>query len=139
MDYCGNCVVRNPKGGYCPKKGYEVEAWEEACKCFNGGGDAIEDSAGLRPASAARVVRTPKVVAEPKTKTCPKCGRTLPIAAFSRQYSAKDGRQSYCKECSAKAARKWINENDPAKGIARYSLETLIKELRRRGYVAQKV
>ena len=33
-----------------------------------------------------------------QTKTCPRCGRTLPIENF---YVSKDGKTySYCKECS---------------------------------------
>ena len=33
-----------------------------------------------------------------QTKTCPKCGRTLPIENF---YKRSDGRaQAYCKECA---------------------------------------
>ena len=37
-----------------------------------------------------------------KTKKCSKCGRILPIDNFSNNNSAKDGLQSYCKECCSK-------------------------------------
>lgn len=40
------------------------------------------------------------------TKTCPKCGRELPRDAFYPKLEAKDGLQSWCKECNAADKRK---------------------------------
>ena len=39
-----------------------------------------------------------------KVKKCVKCGRVLTVDNFSKSSSAKDGLQSYCKECAARAA-----------------------------------
>lgn len=33
------------------------------------------------------------------TKVCKKCGRELPISAFNKKASAKDGLQDMCREC----------------------------------------
>jgi hypothetical protein len=37
----------------------------------------------------------------PATKKCIRCEKTKPLEKFSRQSAVPDGRQSYCKECSA--------------------------------------
>lgn len=42
----------------------------------------------------------PKVEKDPNIKHCPKCGRDLPRSAFSAKLKAKDGLQSWCKDCS---------------------------------------
>ena len=42
----------------------------------------------------------PKVEKDPAIKHCPKCGRDLPRSAFSAKLKAKDGLQSWCKDCS---------------------------------------
>lgn len=34
------------------------------------------------------------------TKTCPKCGRTLPVSEYWKSRASKDGLYSYCKECA---------------------------------------
>ena len=45
--------------------------------------------------------RPPKKATEnPETKYCPKCGRDLPRSAFHAKLEAKDGLQSWCKECA---------------------------------------
>lgn len=41
---------------------------------------------------------------EIKTKVCPKCGRELTADMFNLSAKSADGLQSYCKECSKKAA-----------------------------------
>lgn len=41
---------------------------------------------------------------EMKVKKCPKCGRVLTVDNFSKSSSAKDGLQSYCKECASKSS-----------------------------------
>lgn len=33
------------------------------------------------------------------TKTCRKCGKTMPITSFSRSHKSKDGYMHICKEC----------------------------------------
>lgn len=42
----------------------------------------------------------PKVEKDPAIKHCPKCGRDLPRSAFYAELEAKDGLQSWCKDCS---------------------------------------
>lgn len=42
----------------------------------------------------------PKVEKDPAIKHCPKCGRDLPRSAFCAKLEAKDGLQSWCKDCS---------------------------------------
>lgn len=34
-----------------------------------------------------------------ETKTCTDCGRTLPITAFGKDKTKKDGHRSYCLDC----------------------------------------
>ena len=41
---------------------------------------------------------------EVECKTCTKCGRTLPLAMFSRHAKTKDGHQSSCKDCDKAAS-----------------------------------
>lgn len=41
-----------------------------------------------------------------QTKRCPKCGRDLPRDAFYPKLEAKDGLQSYCKECAKPKVKK---------------------------------
>ena len=36
-----------------------------------------------------------------RTKACTKCGRDKPLSAFHRKASARDGRQHWCKDCTA--------------------------------------
>lgn len=40
-----------------------------------------------------------ELMAQPQTKRCPRCGRTLTVEHFSRHGKSKDGLQTYCKEC----------------------------------------
>lgn len=94
---------------------------------------------------------------EIKTKLCRKCGRELPLSEFHKKYSSKDGLQSFCKECSNKAASehaKRSTEKKKAKKIedariefekkykiytnkdlAKFTPRELILELKARGYV----
>lgn len=76
-----------------------------------------------------------------ETKKCGKCKRELPLDAFYKNSSAKDGLQSECKECQ-KAAQKEktkaratrmmsVIEANP---LSAYTPRQLIEELRARGY-----
>lgn len=44
-------------------------------------------------------------------KLCRGCDRTLPLDAFARNRSARDGRQSRCRECMAETKRAWYEAN----------------------------
>lgn len=44
-------------------------------------------------------------------KQCVKCGRVLPIESFARSRRNNDGRQTWCRECSAKAYKKWYDKH----------------------------
>ena len=71
-----------------------------------------------------------------QTKTCPRCGRTLPIENF---YKNKDGKPySYCKECVKvlNAARK-ITLPDSENPLSAYTPRQLMQELKRRGYTGK--
>lgn len=73
-----------------------------------------------------------------QTKTCPRCGRTLPIESF---YKRSDGRtQAYCKEC-AKAYNKEHNMRitppDSENPLSAYTSRQLMQELKRRGYTGK--
>ena len=43
------------------------------------------------------------------TKTCRRCGRTLPLDAFNRNRKAKDGLDHQCRECKHKSDRQRRN------------------------------
>ena len=42
---------------------------------------------------------------EKKTKVCTKCGRELPLDAFSKKSDTNDGLQYHCKDCQREANR----------------------------------
>lgn len=93
---------------------------------------------------------------EIKTKVCRKCGRELPITEFARKSTAKDGLQSYCKQCNNKAStesyrkiREIANTHNVAneriefegkykiytnKDLAKFTPRELMLELKARGY-----
>lgn len=71
-----------------------------------------------------------------QTKTCPRCGRTLPIENF---YVNKDGKpHSYCKECVKvlNAARR-ITPPDLENPLSAFTPRQLMQELKRRGYTGK--
>ena len=71
-----------------------------------------------------------------QTKTCSRCGRTLPIEDF---YVNKDGKPySYCRECVKvlNAARK-ITPPDSENPLSAYTPRQLMQELKRRGYTGK--
>lgn len=73
---------------------------------------------------------------ESETKTCPKCGRTLPIESF---YKRGDGRtQAYCKECVKANNRKYRNTPpDSENPLSAFTPRQLMQELVRRGYTGK--
>ena len=44
-------------------------------------------------------------------KTCSKCKIEKSLTSFSKRKAAKDGLMGYCKECSSKAYKKFVEEN----------------------------
>ena len=71
-----------------------------------------------------------------QTKTCPRCGRTLPVENF---YVNKDGKPyPYCKECVKvlNAARR-ITPPDSENPLSAYTPRQLMQELKRRGYTGK--
>jgi len=85
MDNCGNCkhYAHNPvQGPSCSRTGKAVSFLMQR-DCFE------------------QKDETPDVV----TKVCNRCHRELPVSAFNRKSSTKDGYQFQCKECQAEMAR----------------------------------
>ena len=74
-----------------------------------------------------------------KTKVCKRCGKELPIHEFARNARAADGHQVYCRECQKAAmmrTRRAKVEKDKERatyGLASFSTEDIVNELRRRG------
>lgn len=60
-------------------------------------------------------------------KYCPKCGRTLPIAAFCKDVHRPDQLAFYCRDC--------YRSYHPHSGklISKFTDEQLIEELKKRG------
>ena len=44
----------------------------------------------------------------PSTKTCTKCGEEQPASAFSRRTKSADGLEYWCRSCSSKRYKAWI-------------------------------
>lgn len=87
MNHCGECkqYATNPiRGPHCSRTGKAVSSLMKK-ECFE---PKTEQD-------------TPDVV----TKVCNRCHRVLPITAFSRKSSTKDGYQFQCKECQQEMAR----------------------------------
>lgn len=53
-------------------------------------------------------------------KRCPKCTLTLPLGAFSRNITATDGLQGWCRECNREAAKRRLDRNRE-RNLARYA------------------
>ena len=74
---------------------------------------------------------------EMQTKTCPKCGRTLPLGEFNKRAKSSDGLQFYCRECQHEITKtryllkeKLIASNP----LSSYTPRELLEELKKRGY-----
>ena len=71
-----------------------------------------------------------------QTKTCPNCGKVLPVSEFYTNKSRKDGLSTYCKECT-----KIINysyrdkeyKKPSAFSLSDVSVDDLVKEIMSRG------
>ena len=74
-------------GGTCRKTGKAVGALRPMCR------------EGEEPAV--------RVFDEKKEKHCKRCDRILPIERFALNRKHNDGRQTYCRECQAKAYQRW--------------------------------
>lgn len=79
-------------------------------------------------------------IQEHKTKVFAKCKRELPLTAFHKKSSSKDGLQAHCKECAAKYNRN-IYLREPLQStkyrnpdLSKFTPWQLIEELRFRGY-----
>ena len=71
-----------------------------------------------------------------QTKTCPRCGRTLPIENF---YKRSNGQIfTYCKECVKviNSARR-ITPPDSENPLSAFTPRQLMCELKRRGYTGK--
>lgn len=71
-----------------------------------------------------------------QTKTCPRCGRTLPVENF---YKRSNGQIfTYCKECVKviNSARR-ITPPDSENPLSAYTPRQLMQELKRRGYTGK--
>ena len=92
---------------------YELLWRPERCKICKGWdwikkhGDA---SGGAQPLPASRKEKKPMTNDKPaspaqKTKTCRKCGRTLPVTEFYECLTRRDGYRPQCKDCERAATR----------------------------------
>lgn len=79
------------------------------------------------------------------TKVCPKCGKELPISEFYKKGSAKDGMQTYCKDCMKEKAYMQIDDQEnisdlelretrKQSSLAGVSDMALLRELKARGF-----
>ena len=70
-------------------------------------------------------------------KMCVKCHTVLPISNFHKSSKAKDGYQSYCKNCNNRLKSKKVKDTSTfqeSKKLSEFTNRELIVELRRRGY-----
>ena len=92
---------------------YELLWRPERCEICKGWdwikkhGDA---SGGAQPLPASRKEKKPMTNDKPaspaqKTKTCRKCGRTLPVTEFYECLTRRDGYRPQCKDCERAATR----------------------------------
>lgn len=95
-----------------------------------------------------------------QTKKCAKCGRVLPVTAFSKKVNSPDGYQERCRECKAAYMREYtarkkqeannaklekivVKQSDEShtmikvysdSELARFTQRQLMAELKARGY-----
>lgn len=74
----------------------------------------LEDAPPLCPTCGST---TPAVV---DRKTCSACRQELPMSAFYRNRTHRDGRDSYCRDCRRVVrAAQWLREKRRAAGVER--------------------
>lgn len=66
------------------------------------------------------------------TKTCPSCGRTLPVSQFHKHARSADGLMNECIECTRR--RKEAKKNIAINPLAQFTARQLMDELSLRGY-----
>lgn len=66
-------------------------------------------------------------------KECRRCHEVKPLSDFHNRWGSKDGKNSYCKECSNEALREW-RKNNPEKARAHARRSYLDNIERRREY-----
>lgn len=69
-----------------------------------------------------------------ETKVCPRCGKELPLDAFGKNKSTKDGLNPLCKNCDHDAKSK---PHKPR--LHKVTTEELLEELKRRNVQLSKV
>lgn len=151
MEYCGDCIhYIHTDEPFCDARpaGRNFAGYlNTACELFARGDSTKARSEYLanyntikfKTQQEKHMEEVIKAQQELATKTCKKCGRTLPASEFGRHAKSHDGLQPYCKECRSKQiakARQGKKEDDPhvvpIKGD--YSDASLVAEIRRRGY-----
>lgn len=96
---CSKCGEVKPMSEFY-KDTRATDGRQSACKHCT----YLDNAARARRALAEK--RAKAEAEQSMTKTCPKCGRELPRDAFYPKLEAKDGLQSWCKECNAADKRK---------------------------------
>lgn len=51
-------------------------------------------------------------------KTCTKCGKTLPLAAFGKQSTGRGGLRANCRTCATRHSKEWASQNREAYNAA---------------------
>lgn len=100
--YCSDCRFFSDLGrcrnGSTRKS--DVGYFQKACAMF----EPIEQKPAEIEQNNPKIEHTMEQIEQTKTKHCPKCGRDLPITSFGKKAKAKDGLQSWCKECQNASA-----------------------------------
>ena len=136
MNICGDCSeyrVLNNGQNYCHKT-KKVTGYLQQKECFTPK-DTKMETEYIKKTDDTFTTDTEQV----KTKVCKRCGKDLPIHEFARHARAADGHQVYCRECQKAAmmrTRRAKVEKDKERatyGLASFSTEDIVNELRRRG------
>ena len=97
---CTRCYQVLPIGHFCRNEGKKA-GFDSTCK------DCLRTQ---RSTYAARW-RQDRKTAPPKEKNmCPGCHRTLPVSAFYSHEALKDGLTNYCRRCSKRMRREYIDK-----------------------------
>lgn len=103
---CLDCPLYQ-KGGYCGHYRKDVGALQPACD------HAKKLDLTFNPENKDDdMTHIASIPAAPQTKVCCACGRELPLDAFGKHPRAKDGLQSRCRECTAKALKDGRKKTD---------------------------